>query len=391
MKRVVGGLLLGAVAAVAGGLMAGCDIPTAAPIVEQRWILTAAETTLGVEDLLPGAQISLAVSDTPASRLGHRLRLRAAANGSGNGAESAPCEEPPSSAGAVSAGEGSIAVSVEPMCFQWTLQKLCPECSVGQPIPALDTVREQTWRLPPEVASVRISSGTVELSLEHDLGFTPIRSGELQVVALSIGSGAVAEEELLRLPLDRDLVSGTPVSFSVDFDQHPITVSGGLTLRFEIDAAGGSAQDVVADLAATIEARATVQSLMIDSAVLRVADLELGGEPQEFDLGDADDVDELIERFQQGTATMTISNGFPVAISGTITLGETERAIAVEAGGSTKVSISYSQAELQALLDGTVTYSWSGAVTSDGEQTFDASMKLTIGVQIDVTLRTEPE
>ena len=134
-----------------------------------------------------------------------------------------------------------------------------------------------------------------------------------------------------------------------------------------------------------------MQSLTIDSAVLRVVDLELGGEPQEFDLGDADDVDELIERFQEGTATMTISNGFPVAISGTVTLGGTERAIAVEAGGTTTVSISYSQAELQALLDGTVTYSWSGAVTSDGEQTFDASMKLTISVQIDVTLRTEPE
>ena len=390
MKDVVGGLLLGAAAVAAGVLLAGCDIPTAAPIVEQRWILTAAETTLGVEDLLPGAQISLAVSDPPASR-GHRLPLRAAANGSGNGDESDPCAAPPSSAGEVIADEGSIAVSVEPMCFQWTLQELCPDCSVGKPIPAIATVREQTWRLPPEVASVRVSGGTAELSLEHDLGFTPIRAGGLQVVALSIGTGAEAEQELLRLPLDRDLVSGTPLSFSVDFGQQPVTVSGGLKLRFEINAAGSSAQEVVADLADTIEARATVRSLMIDSAVLRVADLELGGEPQEFDLGDADDVDELIERFQQGTASVTINNGFPVAISGTVTLGETERAISVEAGGTTTVSISYSQAELQALLDGTVTYSWSGAVTSDGEQTFDASMKLTISVQIDVTLRTEPE
>ena len=380
MKGVVGRLLLGVAAVAAAVLLAGCDIPTAAPIVEQRWILTAAETTLGVEDLLPGARISLAVSDP----------LRAAANGSGNGAESDPCVAP-SSAGEVIAGEGSIAVSVEPMCLQWTLQELCPDCSVGQPIPALATVREQTWRLPPEVASVRISGGTVELSMEHDLGFTPIRTGELQIVALSIGSGAEAEQELLRFPLDRDLVSGTPVSFSVDFGQQPVTVNGGLKLRFEIAAAGGSAQEAVTDLAATIEARATVQSLTIDSAVLRVVDLELGGEPQEFDLGDADDVDELIERFQEGTATMTISNGFPVAIGGTVTLGETERAIAVEAGGTTTVSISYSRAELQALLDGTVTYSWSGAVTSAGEQTFDASMKLTIGVQIDVTLRTEPE
>ena len=139
-----------------------------------------------------------------------------------------------------------------------------------------------------------------------------------------------------------DGVKPRRVLFARIYRQQPVTVNGGLKLRFEIDAAGGSAQEAVTDLAATIEARATVQSLTIDSAVLRVADLELGGEPQEFDLGDADDVDELLERFQEGTATMTISNGFPVAISGTVTLGETERAIAVEAGGTTTVSISYS-------------------------------------------------
>ena len=278
------------------------------------------------------------------------------------------------------------------MCFRWTLQELCPDCSVGAPIPGLTTVREQTWRLPPEVASVRISSGTVEVSLEHDLGFTPIHAGEVLVVATSIGSDAVAEQELLRLSLDRDLVSGTPVAFSVDFSEQPVTVTGGLKLRLEVSAAGSGPQELVTDLADTLEARATVRSLTIDSAVLRVIDLELGdGEPQEFDLGDTDDVDELVERFQKGTATVTIRNGFPVAFSGTVTLGETERAVEIEAGGTTTVSISYSQAELQELLDGTVTYSWTGAVTSDGEQTFTAGMKLTISVQIDVTLRTEPE
>ena len=389
MRGVVAGLLL---AAVAGVLVVGCDIPTAAPIVEQRWVLTAAETTFGVEDLLSEGRISLAVSDPASSRLSRRLPFRVAANRSSNGSESDPCEEAPSSAGEVSSSEGSITVNVEPMCFEWTLAELCPDCSAGQPIPAIDTVREQTWVLPPEVVSVQISSGTVELSLEHDLGFVPIRKDELQIVAVSIGNGSVPEQELLNLSLGQDLASGSPVSLTVDFGQDPVTVTGGLKLRFEIDTAGSpSNQDVVDDLMDTIRARAEVQSLTIDSAVVRVDDLEMGGEPQEFDLGDADDVDQLIERFQQGTATMTISNGFPVAINGTITLGDTEREIAVEPGGTTEVSISYSRDELQSLLRGTVTYSWSGAVTSMGEQTFDASMKLTISVRIDITLRTEPE
>ena len=56
------GALLLAVAA-AGVLVSGCDIPTALPIVEQRWALVAAETRLGVEDLLPGGAIALTVAD----------------------------------------------------------------------------------------------------------------------------------------------------------------------------------------------------------------------------------------------------------------------------------------------------------------------------------------
>ena len=79
MKRVGGALLLGAAALAAALLLAGCDIPTAAPIVEQRWILTAAETTLGVEDLLPDGRVALAVSDSlrrRRQRVGERRRER---------------------------------------------------------------------------------------------------------------------------------------------------------------------------------------------------------------------------------------------------------------------------------------------------------------------------
>ena len=160
--------------------------------VQQRWVLTAAETTFGVEDLLSEGRISLAVSDPASSRLSRRLPFRVAANGS----ESDPCEEAPSSAGEVSSSAGSITMSGEPMRFDWTLAELCPDCSAGQPIPAIDTVREQTWVLPPEVVTVQISGGRVQLSLEHDIGFVPIRKDELQIVAVSIGNGSVPEQEV---------------------------------------------------------------------------------------------------------------------------------------------------------------------------------------------------
>ena len=119
MQRVVTVLLLAAVAG--GALIAGCDIPTAAPILELRWALTAAETTLGVEDLLREGRISLAVDDTAAARGSRRLLPASAANESPPGS----CE-PASSAGEVVSGEGSITVSAEPICVAWTLAELCP-------------------------------------------------------------------------------------------------------------------------------------------------------------------------------------------------------------------------------------------------------------------------
>ena len=140
-----------------------------------------------------------------------------------------------------------------------------------------------------------------------------------------------------------------------------------------------------------IRARAEVRSATIDSAVVRVDDLDLGGEPQQFDLGEQDEVDELVKRIQAGSATATISNDFPVGVSGTFTLGDTTRTIAVEPGATTDVTISYTREELRELLSGPVTYSWTGSVTDAGEHRFDASMRITIRVRIDITLRTEPE
>ena len=371
LKGVAAALLL---AAVAGGtLIVGCDIPTAAPILEQRWALTAAQTSLGVEELLPDGRISLSAN-----------------SGSSGGSRLAPqtdsCE-PAEVTGEVVSGEGSITVSAEPICVAWTLEELCPDCRVGQPVAAIDTERQQTWMLPPEVVSVDVSGGRVVLTLDHDLDFTPLRAGELEIVVES--TGAAQDAELLRWELDRDLAPGTPVTHTFDFGRHPVTVRGGVRLAFAIATEPDAGAPPVTDLARVIRARAHVQSLTIDSARVLVDD-RIEGE-REFDLGDQDELDELIERFQEGTVTVTIINQFPVRVSGSITLGDTTTTIEVAPEGTTDVTFSYTRAELQELLGGPVTYAWNGSVTSDGEQTVDADMQLLIRVRIDITLRTEAE
>ena len=102
-------------------------------------------------------------------------------------------------------------------------------------------------------------------------------------------------------------------------------------------------------------------------------DLELGGEPREFDLGDQDDVDELVERIQVGSAAAVIDNDFPVGVSGTITIGDRTRDVVIAPEATSEVTISYTRAELQELLSGPITYSWTGSVTGTGEHRGDAA------------------
>ena len=383
MTRIGPALLLAAAAGAT--LVAGCDIPTALPIVEQRWALVAAETRLGVEDLLPDGEIALTVADA-----GQGAGSRLATPGRATQASQEVACEAAAPAGEVVSGEGSITVSAEPICVAWTVAELCPTCSVGQPL-TLDTTREQSWTLPEEVVSVRVSGGSVQLTLDHDLDFTPLRANELQIVAVSTGAGPGQEQELLRWVLAEDLAPGTAVTFSHDFGGTPVTVSGGLRLRFTIATGTDGSRPVVTDLQGVIRARAEVRAITIDSAVVRVDDLDLGGEPREFDLGDQEDLDELVERIQAGSATAIIDNDFPVGVSGTITIGAKTENVVIAPEATGEVTISYTRAELQELLSGPIAYSWTGSVTSTGERRFEADMRITIRVRIDITLRTEPE
>ena len=228
------------------------------------------------------------------------------------------------------------------------------------------------------------------LSLDHELDFAPVRAGELELSAVSIGADAAPEQELLSWKLDRDLDPGTPVTLALDFSRNPVTVSGGLRLRFVIATDPDPAAPPVPDLTRVIRARAHVQSVTIDSAVVRLDEQEVAGE-EEFDLGDQSEVDELVGRIQQGTATVTLVNDFPVRVSGAIMLGDTTKPVEVVPRGTTEVAISYTRTELQQLLSGPVSYAWNATVTTDGEQTVDSGMQITVSVRLDITLRTEPE
>ena len=377
--------------ATGAALLAACSFPTEPPIVEQKWLLTAAEVTLDVDDLIPGGQVSL---NAPRQRLSTRMTSNSVAPAS----SVASCES--SLDGKVVTGDGSVTVNVQPICVQWTLRDLCPDCTAGaQQKPAINITKDRTWVLPEEVESISISSGKVSFSLEHALGFT-FGAGEATMTALSIGSDRVIDtdddEQLLEVELEEDLTSGTTIFRTRDFAAKPATVAGGVAFKLVIDSPS-NAETVNVDLSRTITARASVDSLTVDSAAVEVAKIKPIEEGDEFDLSeDADEVSEIIDRVQEAELVMKIDNPFPIRVDATITLGKIEppivREFTVLPNAVSVARLSYSAEEMERFLSGEVTYLIEGTISAVSETvTLDAGKQIVIGLQIGATLRTDSE
>ena len=121
---------------IAAGVLAACHIPTDVPILESRWVVPAEETSFGVADLLPG-DVTL------------------------------------------TADSSAFLVNFDPITFSETLGNLCPVCvaanGLNVPKPLFTGNFASAIGFPPEVSSVTIIDGQVQLSINNGLNFDPIR------------------------------------------------------------------------------------------------------------------------------------------------------------------------------------------------------------------------
>ena len=113
--------------------LSGCDVPTALPIFDVRWVIPVEETSISVIELLP-------------------------AN--------------------VDTAGGNFAVDVAPVFLSQTLGGLCPACialdGLTVPKPVSNLVYSQSGSLPTDVVSVELVSGLISMAIQNNLGFDPI-------------------------------------------------------------------------------------------------------------------------------------------------------------------------------------------------------------------------
>ena len=286
-----------------------------------------------------------------------------------------------------------------------SLRDLCPTCSTGrQSKPAFSLRQEQDVPLPNRddlaVKSVSITGGSVTVSLRHDLDFPLLRRGEVDIQVWSSGDRDTEPEKLREFSLDRDFVGGTPVSYTHDFSQDPVTIVGAIRLVVFIDAPADPGTTVDINPSDTMQVTLEVDDLAVRAATV-IIDKELEPEPQPITVDD-DTVAAIVDRLKGEVAiTITFTNPFPIEAQGTFDLGEAvqltdeQRSITVRPGSgaqpvTTTKEVTLTREQLRAFLERGI-FSFGGRVTTDGVVRLDTDKEIRVTISVDASLVTEPE
>ena len=390
----------GAVAAVA---VAACSLAIPGddvPKVEQRWVLTPLDISIGMDELInpnQGLLSNVAAAHAPAAFT--TVQSEDAAN-----AEAVDACAFPNVSATMESKDDHVVVNVPRTTLECSVRDLCPDCSGGsQTRPAFTLKRQDTFSLPDSsdlsVKSINVTSGTVEISLEHDLDFVPLKQGEFKIEVRSVGSTEGGPEKLAGFSLDRALVGPTPVSYTHDFARNPATVVGGIELVVDVDAPAGS--DIVnVDLSKKIQVAAEVKDLTVSAAAVRI-DKPIEIDPEPISVDD-DTVSEIVERVTgMTTVTVTFTNPFPIEVRGTIDLGDAvqlttdEQSVKIDSGTrgkpqTTAKTLKITPEALQAFLE-RGQFSFRGNAETGGVVTLDTDQEIRVRITVDVSLVTEPE
>lgn len=337
---------------LAGGLaFAGCEIPTDAPILEQRWIIPAERTTIGVDELLPTG---------------------------------------------VTVSGSNFDVSVDPFSISRALGDVCPGCAAVNglvaPKPAFTATFSVTESLPADVSGVGIASGSIQITIQNGFGFDPIRpaggnTGTI-TVTLTDGPGGAQIGEITLDGATDALSPGSQLTRTMTLATSDISS----TLNADVTVNSPSGDAVMIDTSEELDVSATVTSLLVSSATVDVADRDVSLDPVALDVEDIDV--QITDRIQSGSIILDITNPFGVGVGGQLTIDQPGQRISktftVGEGATSTVTLSYTGDELRSFLgkpdvtltgDGTVSSS-AGAVTvtPDQEMTIDGKIDLTIQI-----------
>ena len=318
-------------------VLLACDIPTALPILEQRWILPVEQAKIGVEQLLPAG---------------------------------------------VSANDGVLKVSIDTITTSISLNTLCSDCAALNgytvAIPAFTSSFNGSVNLPANISSVEISSGSVHVAVTNGLSFDPLAGGGLIEATILDGEGGL---QLAQLIFSGALAPGTTLTQSISIGNS--NVGNEVFAVIKVTSPGGQIAPI--NISEQLSVATTGSALIMGSTTV-----SLEGHAVEVDVVklDLDHISpEIIERIVNGSLILEVTNPFGVSLSGNINIGPTSKSFSISEDGRSTTTISYTRNELSSFLgEKGVILSLSG--TANGTSiTLSSHQELTIEGAIDCLIR----
>ena len=320
-------------------ILAGCDIPTEPPIIEQRWMIEVNETSISVDELLPSA-VTVVGSD--------------------------------------------FEVAVDPVTGQETLGVLCDACGaldgMVAPVPAFEGTFTSTQALPSDVLAAALSGGSIEIQIANNLTFDPLYDGGTIVISIADDATGTSRGQIMLDGSQDVLVPGTSEVRTLVLSAGD--VSGALRATTTVDAPGGQLAPI--DVSDFIEVTATVTSMLLSSVTVNVANRAVSFDEQGLDFEDVST--KITDRIVSGAVILDVTNPFGVAIDGSVEIGATSKGFSIDGGSSSTSTLSYTGDEIRSFM-GQPNVTFSGSGTANGTAvTIAPGQRMTVSATLNFTL-----
>ena len=319
--------------------LVGCDVPTEAPSVEQRWILPIADVSISVGEFLPD--------------------------------------------GVGLAGE-LFSITVDSFAAESTLAELCISCADGPgPAPAFQGAFSGSQPFPENVTAAILETGSVAVVVQNGFSFDPTEGGGRVVITITDGPGG---KVLGQATISSGMAPGSTVT-------RGITLAGGpmepiLMASAEVTSPGGQTAtiDTSEKLIMGVEATAIQPSFVTVQVANRAVDIA----PADLDVADIDET--ISDAIQSGGLRLDITNPFAAAMTVALVVtypgGTLSRTVDIEGTAVSTASVSYTGDEFRLFLgkEG-VTLTGTGSVSSAARPTtVRTDQQLVMEATIDLTL-----
>ena len=345
------------------GIVAACDIPSEAPILQQTWVVPSDSVSVGVSEILP-AGIAL--------------------NGAGTAFQ-------------VTTPSPNASTTLATLCGQPACQS---GATVTAPVPAFTSpagALQASITLPATVSSVTVTGGQLSLAVTNNLGFDPLRPnaagapyGQLSVT-ISANGGALSATTTFSGGT-RALPTGQLSTLTVPMPTG--TYNGAITVSVALDVPAGDAAPLSGSNGFSVAA--SLVGLTVSQATVAVNNETIDTTPSDFDLSGVDFADQV----ESGGLQLTVLNPFTATAALTMTITAPAQGgqgpvsivkpVNVPAAPATQLTVALTQAELRQILGKSgVSIAVAGTATGTGAGNSVAvtpTQRLTVRTSVRVVL-----